>query len=35
MKRHDLIDLALFIVFFIGMLLIVLTVFDVFPGVFP
>ena len=35
MKRHDLIDLALFLIFVCGMLLIVLTVFDVFPGVFP
>ena len=35
MKRHDLIDLALFIVFVLGMLLIVLTVFDVFPRIFP
>ena len=35
MKRHDLIALALFLIFVLGMLLIVLTVFDVFPGVFP
>ena len=35
MKRHDLIDLALFLIFVLGMLLIVLTIFDVFPGVFP
>ena len=35
MKRHNLIGLALFLIFVLGMLLIVLTVFDVFPGVFP
>lgn len=35
MNRDNWIDLALFIVFFLGMLLIVLTIFDVWPRIFP
>ena len=35
MNRDNWIDLALLITFFLGMLLIVLTIFDVWPRIFP
>ena len=35
MNRHDLIDLALFLIIVAGMLLIVLTIVNVFPRIFP